>query len=729
VSREDVLPRVGASQRPLLLVLAAAVAASGGLLRAGLPDTHDGLFHFFRMMALDEAVGQGCCFPRWLPQFAFGYGQPVFTFYGAAAYYQALSGHLVGLGAEAALKLSWFMGFATAGAGAYGLARRWMHGSPAALVGAAYVLFPYRLANVYVRGALAEHWGLALLPLLLLVGERALERGTRADWTRLALVWAALVLTHHLSAFLAVPLLAAYLLVCGWRRTRRLAITLAAPVAGTLLTAFYWLPVLTEVRLVGLGQTFSTDAWQRFLVPLLQIASPTLLYRYYPQQGVAHEYPLGLVTIGLGLLAALALVVARPRGAGGRARLVHWGVVGLICLALQWTATALVWEAVPLLGFLQFPWRLMGPFALAWAVLLGAGVDGLLRWRPGVGGLTCVALAVVLAVASLWHLPGSTVAASEQHWAQQMWDHDAAIGQVGATWTAEYVPVWVTVDRSAMPWDPVESDRPPLVRLPDDARVRVTGAGLYSVSLDVSVPSPVRLSWHSFHYPGQSVTVDGVAVGSEPYTDLGLASAAVPAGSHAVRWSVGASAAARGGGLLSGLVAAGLVLVAARGRRRWALPLALAALVATYWATGCGARESAVQPAWVPFERDVALVGWQSEATRRAGDEVTLDLYWLARATPQENYKVFAHLESPLGEVRSQSDGDLVGGYTRTTRMVGGEVVLDRRRLGIPEGSEPGRYAVYVGLYRWPEVSNLAVSEGEQEGNQRALLGYVEVLP
>ena len=251
-----------------------------------------------------------------------------------------------------------------------------------------------------------------------------------------------------------------------------------------------------------------------------------------------------------------------------------------------------------------------------------------------------------------------------------------------------------------MPWDPVESDRPPLVRLPDDARVRVTGAGLYSVSLDVSLPSPVRLSWHSFHYPGQSVTVDGVAVGSEPYTDLGLASAAVPAGSHAVRWSVGASAAARGGGLLSGLVAAGLVLVAARGRRRWALPLALAALVATYWATGCGARESAVQPAWVPFERDVALVGWQS-SDPACGDEVTLD-YWLARATPQGELQGNAHLGRHWG-VRSQSDGDL---GASTTRMVGVRSYL------IGDGSASRRAASQT--LRWRSsaagpVSNLAV--------------------
>lgn len=699
------------------------------MARPGLPDTHDGLFHFFRVMALGDAVAEGCGFPRWLPQFAFGYGQPVFAFYGAAAYYQALSAMLVGLDAEAALKLSWYLGFAVSGAGAYGLARRRIGPAGAALAGAAYVLFPYRLANVYVRGAFAEHWGLALLPLVLLAGERAVSRGDRRAWATLVLLWAALIFTHHLSAFLAAPLLIAYLAAAGWGSRRRLLATLSAIPAGGLLTAFYWLPMLTEVRLVGLGQTFSTDAWARFLAPLGDTVSKSLVYRYYPQQGVAHEYPLGLVSAVL-LLAGLAiLLVRRPRESGARRLLAVWVAVLAACWGLQWTASAPVWETVPLLGFLQFPWRLMGPFALASSMILGEALDSIARrWpRRFVVATAAIATVALMAASALWALPRASVAVAAESWVQDMWDHDAAIGQVGATWTAEYVPVWVTVDRSAMPWDAVDSDRPPVAALPAGAELSVTAAGSRSLRVQADLPESTRLTWHSFYYPGQQVTVGGEPVDTEPYTDLGLASAEIAAGSHEVRWRVGETMWAWLGRVGTGLAIALLAVALCGGRRRLvvgglALGLALGAM-------GCTGSESAVNPTWLPFEDDLALGGWRSDGQVQPGEPLALDLYWVARRTPRESYKVFVHLQSPSGEVVAQSDGDPVGGYTRSTRMVAGQITGERRLLAVPEHAPPGQYALYAGLYRWPEVSNLVVAEGEQAGAERALLGYVEVLP
>ncbi len=683
-------------------------------------------------MALQDAVAGGFGFPRWLPQFAFGYGQPVFAFYGAASYYQATSAMLVGLGAEAALKLSWYLGFAVSGVGAYGLARRRLGPKGAALAGAAYVLFPYRLANVYVRGAFAEHWGLALLPLLLLAGERAVRRGDRRAWATLAVVWAALILTHHLSAFLAAPLLIVYLAAEGWSHWRRLAASLSAVAAGGMLAAFYWLPILAEVRLVGLGQTFSTDAWARFLAPLGQTISRSLVYQYFPQQGVAHEYPLGLAPAALLMISVAVLWVRRPPGDRARRVLALWLAVAAVCWGLQLDASAPVWEAAPLLGFLQFPWRLMGPLALAAAMLQGAALEVALRRRQGNRVLTVGVVAAIMAVmaaVALGAVPRTGVAVSERTWVQDMWDHDAAIGQVGATWTAEYVPVWVTVDRSAMPWDAVESDRPPVASLPEGARLVVTGAGPSSLRLRADLPEPARLSWHAFYYPGQQITVDGAPVDAEPYTDLGLASAEIAPGTHDVRWRAGETPWVWLGRAITALSAALLVVLAAGGDGCRRLIAGAVALGVALTVLAPGETESPVNAMWLPFESDMALAGWRADPDVRAGEPLSVDLYWMARRTPQEGYKVFLHLQSPQGEVLAQSDGDPVGGYTHTTRMVAGQVTCDSRLLTVPIGAQPGRHALYAGLYRWPAVSNLPISGGEQAGEERALLGYVEVLP
>jgi hypothetical protein len=716
---------------PLLLVLGATLLASLPLLREGLPDTHDGLFHFYRAMALEEAVREGIVWPRWFPDFAFGYGQPVLAFYGAGSYYQTLPFALAG--GEWALKAATALAFLLSGAGAYGLARRMMGPWPAGLAGAAYVLFPYRLANVYVRGAFAEHWALAILPVLLLLGERAITRRDRGSWLAAALAWAVLIFTHNLSALVSAPLWLAYLVAVAWERSRagigtrlrHFLRAVAALPAGGLLTAFYWLPILQEASLVGLGNTFSTDAWSRYLTAAGQTISRSLAYHYFPAQGVAHEYPLGLVTAAL---LAAAVLAAAAQGWLRRPR--WWYFAGLVagCWALQWQSSQVVWRSVPVLGFVQFPWRLMGPLALGWAVLLGLGCQAIserLRLAGSAQGAVAVVALAIVAAGSLAALPAQTVTVSAEDWVQHMWDHDAAIGQVGATWTAEYVPVWVTVDRSAMPWDPVESDRPPRYAVPPGLRVQVLAAGLGSLRLSVEASSPVRLSQHSFYYPGQVVSIDGKPVPAEPFTDLGLVSVEVPAGRHEVRFGFAPTPVVWLGRVVSALAAAGLALYAVGGIRGAvvAAVAAAAVLVGTAW----GPAERPVNGIWTAYEDQMGLAGWQAPEVIRPGAPLVLDLYWLPLTTPQENLKVFVHLEGPDGRVIAQSDGDPVGGYTRTSRMVGGEVTLDRRWLEVPADAPEGRYALYVGLYRWPEVANLTVSEGQEPGAQRVLLGWVEL--
>ncbi|NPV07119.1 MAG: hypothetical protein HPY83_04025 [Anaerolineae bacterium] len=719
-----------------MLIVGATLLASLPLLSPGIPNTHDGLFHFYRAMALSEAVCEGCALPRWLPDFAFGYGQPVFAFYGASSYYQALSFLLVGLQPEAALKASTALASLLSGMGVYAVSRRLLRGWPAALAGAAYVLFPYRLANVYVRGAFAEHWALALLPLLLLLGERALTRRDRASWALAAVAWAVLIFTHNLSALVFAPIWALYLVAASWAPgrgwtgagLRPCLRALLALAAGALLVAFYWLPILPEARLVGLGNTFSTDAWSRYLTSAGETVSRSLVYRYFPDQGVAHGYPLGLVAVVL-LGVALTVLVASRRWRGHPRLWFFVGVAGL-CWGLQWQGSAPVWDAIPALGFVQFPWRLLGPFGLCWAVLLGLGWQAASE-RVRLGGLAlalgAAALTGLLAVTSLGALPRRSVETTSIRWVQHMWDHDAAIGQVGATWTAEYVPVWVTVDRSAMPWDPVETDRPPEYVLPEGLQVHVLEAGLNSMRLFVESPAPVRLSRHVFYYPGQTVSVDGVEVTAEPFTDLGLVSAIVPEGRHEVRFDFEATPAVWLGRVVAALIAGGLALQVAGGREATSAILALATAALMVVGTTCTAAPKPVRPLWAAYEGKMALAGWQAPDHVRPGEAVPVELFWMPLRTPQENLKVFVHLEAEDGRVIAQSDGDPVGGYTRTSRMVGGEISSDRRWLEVPEETPEGTYALYAGLYRWPEVANLRVTEGQQVGAERVMVGLIEV--
>ena len=62
-----------------------------------------------------------------------------------------------------------------------------------------------------------------------------------------------------------------------------------------------------------------------------------------------------------------------------------------------------------------------------------------------------------------------------------MWHEDYAAGQIGATWTAEYLPLTVREERWAIPRPPAtpEHEAP----LPAGVTVQLRGAGLLSYVL------------------------------------------------------------------------------------------------------------------------------------------------------------------------------------------------------------------------------------------------------
>ncbi len=75
-----------------------SLPASLPLLRGGYLLSHDGLFHLYRLAGLDRALHQGAIYPRWFPDFAYGYGQPVLNYYSPLAYYVGEILHLLGAG-------------------------------------------------------------------------------------------------------------------------------------------------------------------------------------------------------------------------------------------------------------------------------------------------------------------------------------------------------------------------------------------------------------------------------------------------------------------------------------------------------------------------------------------------------------------------------------------------------------------------------------------------------
>jgi hypothetical protein len=715
------------------------------LLRIDFFESHDGLFHVYRLVALDRAVRAGVLYPRWFPSFGFGYGQPVFNFYGPLSYYWGLPFTLLGADAVLAMKLVFSTGLIASVLTMYFFARLHVDRVPALVAAVVYAYLPYHLLDLYMRGAVAEFLAFVWFPAVLWGFHQLILKRGRHDFERAALaalMTIALVITHSLSAFIFAPVLGGYILILLLQTLSRRAVgrVALASVLVVVVSAFYWLPVLTESRYVGLGHGTS-QGYQDHLLSMDELVSWSPAYDYSLEPGVPITFPLGWIQVAI-LLAALAL----PFRAGEQRAVVVLFLAVAFLSAFMLTIYSLpAWLAFEKgLAFLQYPWRFKSLTAVAAAFLTGVLLQRFVppsrMARAVLGGL----LILGTGVWALWDMP--ITPSTPDLSTQGMWRRDRELGQVGATWTGEYVPVWVEEERWAISYSPSEVSvaKDPSVSYPDfpGERMWLTGVGYTSYELVLEASQAATLVLHQFYYPGWQAEWQGEILPARPEGRLGLAAFDLPPGSGPLTVRLGLTPSQRWGTVAS-LLAALVTFVAlfARFGNRGLksvlyslLPSVCSLLLAAILLGSLILPNGHVQPTKTisaNLEDAVELLTFTAGRTSYyPGDTVEVTLYWLTLSTLGQDYKTFIHLtDADVTRQPTQHDDDPGGDFTPTTRWVPGELVPDTHYLTLPEDLSPGRYHIWADMYEFQTVRNLTVlsAEAPTDGD-RVLLTEIEVL-
>jgi len=744
-------------------VLLLALPAVLPLFQSGYLDSHDGLFHLYRLAAVDEAFKAGVFYPRWFPDFAFGYGHAVLNYYSPLTYYVAQFFHMSGPGYVLSIKLTFAAGVLLGAVLMYLYAREVVGRFPGLMAATIYTYFPYHLADTHLRGALAEGFAVVCLPLCLWAMHRTMTRTRAVDAIVLILSFAGLVVTHNLTALIFTPVLGGYMVLLWWltRHGRGALLALLSLALGVLLDSFYWLPVLMETRYVGLGANIGSPGYERHLASLLHLVSLSPVFRYLPDLGGGFDnpfYPLGVI-YALLILAAMGLlvwlVVRRPSGKTATpessSRMKRWHMLFFVAVTLGSIFMMLsyslpVWRLTqPVLASLQYPWRFMALSSLGVAMLVGyvfvpgaASPEGGSRRRRVVPYAVGLALLAALVVYGLADLPTEMLPLEDsQVTVERMWQEDFAARQIGATWTAEYVPIWVKADRSVVGLPPpdLEPSEPRDLAQEEIPQVELGRQGLLSSRMKVACDQEWTLSFHTFYFPGWIVYLDGQQAPVYPSGDLALLTADIPPGEHEVLVRFEDTFARLLGNTVSLLTLLGLVIFAlVRWRARAAVAVVAIAVVVSglvAWHTRPFSFSVQPQPREVNLEDQVKLLGFSLDReTYRAGDTIHVTLYWMGLQQMSQDYKVFVHLRDE-GQTKmwAQHDGGPVEGFTPTTRWLPGEVIADDHALLIPLEAPPGSYKLFSGMYEWETVRNLTILTPEAASpNSRILLGKVEVV-
>ncbi len=95
----------------------------------------------------------------------------------------------------------------------------------------------------------------------------------------------------------------------------------------------------------------------------------------------------------------------------------------------------------------------------------------------------------------------------------------------------------------------------------------------------------------------------------------------------------------------------------------------------------------------------------------RPGDTYRLTFFWSALAPLSTDYTVFIHLRDAQGATAAQEDAQPLGGDYPTSRWRPDEVVIDQHSVVLPPELPPGRYQVWVGMYRLDTMERLTVTD------------------
>jgi len=483
---------------------------------------HSSLIELVRVQAIHLAVAGGDLVPRWLPDFYARHGSPLPIFYAPLAYLPVELMRGAGLGATAAIQATFALLWVLAAAGSAWAARRWFGAGAGIAAAAACCLSPWFAADVYVRSGLAEVAGFALLPWLL----GAVVRPGRWALVGGALAMAALVLAHNITALFAAGAVALVALA-GPRAVRRHAAVAAS--LGILLSAPFWLSALARTGDVQARESLTggdRDFRGHFIAPSALLPGRTAVVL---PSAVGPDRPVRFGEVLWIALLAAPLAARRARAAeperAGRVALL--GVMTLAAMTMATPITRPLWEHLPGLAWVQFPFRWLLPATVGAALLAGAAVTALpLRWRPHASALA-VAVALLLvrpllepravlidrsSGAPVWVERGRVGAtATDPRLVAPEFYFDAETIRrlpISGTSSDDFLPKAVSGDVPA----PGPAAEPAGAAEPDRGGVEVvdSGWGYPSVFAEVRVERPAALALHQFDFPGWRVEVDGV---------------------------------------------------------------------------------------------------------------------------------------------------------------------------------------------------------------------------
>lgn len=340
---------------PIFFLLLTSIPVIQSLFHPGYFPMHDDT-QVARVIEMGRALSEGQFPVRMVRDLGYGYGYPIFNFYGPLPYYFGGLLYAFGVPALTATKIMFGVGAILPALTLY-----WAllgFGWQTALVSSLFYLYaPYHAVQIYVRGSVGEYWILIFWPLIL-------GAILRKNFVLAGIAIAGAILSHTLMGYVTVIALL-------------LGFTFRPLVLGLGLSAFFWLPALAEMGYTSVsGQVSATAHYaDHFVCPEQLWSSLWGFGGSAPGCIDGMSFMMGKALILLAALGVALWVLRSPKK--GAALLSVGATLGLVGVFMTLPYSEFLWRVVPGFPYLQYPWRFLSVAGFGFSLLGGVILLGI----------------------------------------------------------------------------------------------------------------------------------------------------------------------------------------------------------------------------------------------------------------------------------------------------------------------------------------------------------------
>lgn len=506
-----------------IILIVSLISVADLFMHGGRPITFDGHIHMTTMAQFATALKDSEFPVTWSNGFAnFGLPLPLFA-HQLPAYIGAIF-ILAGSSTISAYNLTIAIAVILSAFFFYQFLRR--HVSlDAALIGTiAFTLFPYRIINIFIRGALPEILASVFLPLLLIAIDLIFQDKDRRGYILFTVATCLLALTHPMMLIVFGIPTAAYLLfsIPSKKDLPALLMTVAAGALGLLMASYYLLPLILEMKYLFQGVQTGTNFHYDDFLGLKNFVDPRWYY-YFTHPGPRGNFIKLGIPEGLTLITAVAtcVMMLKKKQPEKKSLLVFWSGLSVLFIFFLLPISQFLYRIVPGFEQLQYPWRFLNNLQFSIPILAALLIQKFqLFEHPFHKKFLFLALVLFIAI----RIP-------------QLYGKNFAYYSDGHFF---FTPTNLHTQNLNTIWSENSENYP--VKRTQAAIIEGTGTlqadQLKNASrhYTVSAQTDVRLIDYTFYFPGWRVVSDGAEVPIE-FQDInyrGLITYKLPAGDHQV---------------------------------------------------------------------------------------------------------------------------------------------------------------------------------------------------